>query len=160
MSMYGKEVVIDGIRCGIVIRGTQNGNYNCIFEREFATLEQLEAINWAQPTFTDKKNSCILPEGYGFEVKNISYSSATKSFTVEIATGKQFLGDVTDYVNQVEELNQQIDAKNAEIAEKNSTITELTNANTALNEQLIQAVAEKESVEKEDTGTEEVVESK
>lgn len=146
MSMYGKEVVIDGVRCGIVMRGTQNGTYLCIFERDFASIEQIEAINWTQPTFTEKKDHCILPDGYGFELKTITYSSITKSYTAEIATGKQYLGDVTDYVNQVEELNQQINAKNEEIAQKDSTIQELTSANTSLNEQLIQAISNQENV--------------
>lgn len=150
MAMYSKKIKIDDIICGIIMRGVSNGIYECTFEREFASIEQIEAINWAQPTITGGKT--ILPEGYGFELQEIKYISSTKSYVAIIATQKQYLGDVVDMVSRNEELQATISEKNQTIAEqasqlaskeeelaaKNEQIELLSTANTELNEQIIQ----------------------
>ena len=89
MSMYGIEAHICGVPCAMVLRGSANGHYQAVFERERASLEEIEAINWAQPVI---EGSCLLPVGYGFTVEDISYSSNTRSYTVSLKVAEQFLG--------------------------------------------------------------------
>ena len=113
MSLYGTKIKIDGIPCGLVMRGIANGSYQAVFEREYATLEQLEAINWAQPSIL---GDCPLPTGYGFTVSDIKYSASTKCYTVYLNTAKQFLGDVTGYVAQLEEMEDTVATQRKEIA--------------------------------------------
>lgn len=108
MSLYSKKAKIDGLELGLVMRGTDNGQYMIVFERECATLEQIEAINWEHPNL---EGDCILPAGYGFEVEGVTYSSSDKSYRVTVRVARQFLGDVTGYQEQIEDLrsrNEQI----------------------------------------------------
>ena len=44
MSMYGIEAHICGVPCAMVLRGSANGHYQAVFERERASLEEIEAI--------------------------------------------------------------------------------------------------------------------
>lgn len=37
MSLYGTKLQIGGVTCGIVMRGSGNGKYLAVFEREFAS---------------------------------------------------------------------------------------------------------------------------
>ena len=101
MSLYGNQIQIGGVTCGMVTRGSSNGRYLAVFEREFASLEGIEAIAWDKPEI---QGECILPQGYGFTVIGISYSSATRSYTVELQVAQQYLGDVAGYQTQVSEL--------------------------------------------------------
>ena len=78
MSLYGEKFKIGGLSCGLVLRGSANGEYRVVFEREYASLEQIEALEWDPPIL---EGECILPEGYGFMVKDIQYSAATWSTT-------------------------------------------------------------------------------
>ena len=126
MSLYGDKFKIGGLSCGLVLRGGINGEYRVVFEREYASLEQIEALEWDPPTI---EGECILPAGYGFTVKDIQYSAATRSFTVVLQVKEQYLGDVTGYQAQVAELqgvlqSQQntIDSQAAALAEQESTI--------------------------------------
>ena len=100
MSLYGDKFKIGGLSCGLVLRGGANGEYRVVFEREFASLEQIEALNWDPPAI---EGECILPAGYGFTVKDIQYSAATRSYHVVLQVGTQYLGDVTGYQAQVTE---------------------------------------------------------
>ena len=77
MSLYGEKFKIGGLSCGLVLRGSANGEYRVVFEREYASLEQIEALEWDPPIL---EGECILPEGYGFTVKDIQYSAATRSY--------------------------------------------------------------------------------
>ena len=81
MSLYGNKIKIGGVTCGLVMRGVSNGRYLAVFEREFASLEQIEAIKWDPPTV---EGDTILPAGYGFEVKRIEYDMGTRSYTVHL----------------------------------------------------------------------------
>ena len=94
MSLYGEKFKIGGLSCGLVLRGSANGEYRVVFEREYASLEQIEALEWDPPIL---EGECILPEGYGFMVKDIQYSAATRSYHVVLQVGTQYLGDVTGY---------------------------------------------------------------
>ena len=125
MSLYGNKIQIDGVSCGLVMRGSVNGQYLVVFERELATLEQVEAIHWERPTI---EGDCILPAGYGFTVSDIRYSDATRSYTVVLQVGKQYLGDVTAYQSQVAELESTVAQQRAELQEKDDTIAQLESA--------------------------------
>ncbi len=113
MSLYSKKAKIDGLTFGLVMRGAVNGQYIIVIERDCATLDQIEAVNWTAPTI---EGDCILPAGYGFEVEDIAYSSSDKSYRVTVQVAKQFLGDVTGYVAQVEELEEKLSAGKEQIS--------------------------------------------
>lgn len=125
MSLYGNKIQIDGVSCGLVMRGSVNGQYLVVFERELATLEQVEAIHWERPTI---EGDCILPAGYGFTVSDIRYSAATRSYTVVLQVGEQYLGDVTAYQSQVAQLESTVAQQRAELQEKDETIAQLESA--------------------------------
>lgn len=128
MSLYGETCKIGGLSCGLVLRGGSNGSYQAVFEREFASLEQIEALEWDPPAI---EGTCVLPEGYGFEVRDIQYSAAKRAYTVVLQVGRQYLGDVTGYQAQIQELQgtvqeqaATIQTQQAAIAEKEGTIAE------------------------------------
>lgn len=115
MSLYGNNIQISGVTCGMVMRGISNGKYLAVFEREFASLEDIEAIPWDKP---DIQGACILPAGYGFTVADIRYSAATRSYTVELQVAQQYLGDVAGYQAQVSELEETVAQKEATITQQ------------------------------------------
>ena len=140
MSLYGSKIQIDGVACGLVMRGGVNGQYLVVFERELATLEQVEAINWERPTI---EGDCILPVGYGFRVSDIRYSAATRSYTVVLQVGEQYLGDVTAYQSQVAQLESTVAQQKTELREKDETIAQLeSEGSQALKEELEAAYEE------------------
>lgn len=122
MSLYGTGVKIGGVTCGLVRRGTANGRYQAVFEREYASLEQIEAIDWTEPQI---EGECVLPAGYGFTVADIGYSAAEHSYTVELQVEEQYLGDVTGYAAQVAELTGTVAEKESVIQEQAETIQAL-----------------------------------
>lgn len=117
---FGERWIIDGVTAGpIRPHYPNNGHYSIIFEREYAFLEQIEKINWEKPAIRNisgRTNEPGLPEGYGFEVVKIEYNSSGRYYTVEVRTASQYLGDVTEYQEQIAKLE-------AAAAEKDSTIT-------------------------------------
>lgn len=117
MGLFGVCARIDGVPCGLIVRDpAANGKYQVVFERESASIEQIEAINWAAPSVEAKEGKgCPLPEGYGFEVVKITYDSNAWSYAVELKTARQYLGDVTGYQAQVEELTAGLAARQAEL---------------------------------------------
>ena len=119
MSMYGIEAHICGVPCAMVMRGPANGYYEAVFERERASLEEIEAINWVQPLV---EGDTLLPAGYGFTVENITYSSNTRSYTVSLKVAEQFLGDVAGFQAQVDELTADVASQVATIQEQEKTI--------------------------------------
>ena len=135
MSLYGSGIRIDGVPCGLVTRGSSNGQYLVVFERELATLEQVEAIHWAQPTI---EGDCILPAGYGFTVSDIQYSAAARSYTVVLQVGEQYLGDVTGYQSQVAELESAVARQEEENQKHEETIAQLENTVASQEEEIRQ----------------------
>ena len=119
MSLYGDKFKIGGLSCGLVLRGGTNGEYRVVFEREYASLEEIEALNWDPPTI---EGECILPAGYGFTVKDIQYSASTRSYHVVLQVGTQYLGDVAGYQAQVTELQGTIQEQAGTIAQQEETI--------------------------------------
>ena len=91
MSLYGNRCSIGGLSCGMVLRGAANGEYRAVFERESASLEEIEGIRWDRPQI---QGECILPAGYGFTVRDIQYSAPARSYTVVLQVAEQYLGDV------------------------------------------------------------------
>lgn len=137
--LYGKRWMIDGVPAGPINRCClSNGQYTVLFEREYATLEQIEGINWAQPTIQHiwpRGTEAGLPEGYGFEVVKIEYDSRCKTYQVTLKTASQYLGDVTGYQAQITELE-------AAAAEKDSTISAQAAQLAASEENLTAATAQ------------------
>ena len=128
MSLYGEKFKIGGLSCGLVLRGGTNGEYRVVFEREYASLEQIEGISWEPPVI---EGECILPAGYGFQVKDILYSAATRSYTVVLQVTEQYLGDVAGYRSQVEELQSTVAGQRTELQEKDETIARLKEEGSA-----------------------------
>lgn len=135
MSCFGQHWRIDGVIAGPISRGGGNGRYRVLIEREFAELPAIEAIDWTRPTIehlrADSPDEFGLPEGYGFQVEDITYDNAAKSYTVELQTERQYLGDVTGYQSQIEALQAAAVEKDAVIAEKDAAIQALEAAGTA-----------------------------
>lgn len=135
MSFFTKSWKFDGVQAAFVMRGSQNGRYLVKFEREFASLEDIEGINWTKPAIEHTNPQCPdefgLPVGYGFTVAGITYDSRTKSYTVELQVADQFLGDVTPYQEQIAQLESEAAEKDAAIAEKEAAIKALEAGGTA-----------------------------
>lgn len=130
MSLYGNRCSIGGVSCGIVLRGTANGEYRAVFEREFASLEDIEGIQWDRPQI---QGECILPAGYGFTVRNIQYSAANRSYMVILQVAEQYLGDVTGYQSQVADLESEIVQQKETIAQQAAALEKMNGAAAQLN---------------------------
>ena len=135
MSFFTKSWKFDGVQAAFVMRGSQNGRYLVKFEREFASLEDIEGINWTKPAIEHTNPQCPdefgLPVGYGFTVAGITYDSKTKSYTVELQVADQFLGDVTPYKEQIAQLESEAAEKDAAITETEAAIKALEAGGTA-----------------------------
>lgn len=122
MSRFGEHWKIDGVQAAFVRCSGANGRYWVLFERDNASIEDIEGINWKHPdvvhTDTRDPDEPGLPKGYGFDVIRITYDSNNRSYTVELQVAEQYLGDVTGYQTQIEELQ-------AAATEKDSTIAQL-----------------------------------
>ena len=66
MSLYGEKFKIGGLSCGLVLRGSANGEYRVVFEREYASLEQIEALEWDPPILEvkGKHEGPMFPQHY------------------------------------------------------------------------------------------------
>lgn len=120
MSVYGKQWRIDGVTAGPIIRHSPTGgHYSVLFEREYATIEEIEGIDWAKPVIQSigRARKPCLPEGYGFELVKIEYDSATRTYSAEVRVGSQYLGDVAGYQEHLAELDSKIAAQAAQLAE-------------------------------------------
>lgn len=122
MSIYSNSTKICGVPVGVIMRnGYATGEFTLVFERSMATLEQIEAINWAQPTVSGE-GANVLPVGYGFDLKDITYSHSDGAYRVTITVGQQYLGDVTGYQEQVAELTTTVEQQAGELAAKDAEI--------------------------------------
>lgn len=135
MSYFGKHWKIGGLIAGPISGGGVglNGSYSILFERaNGATLEGIEAIDWASPAIRRlpacPANEAGLPEGYGFQLGNIEYHHSTGHFEVTVATAKQYLGDVTGYQARIEELEGQAEALSGQVSEARTKEAELASA--------------------------------
>ena len=122
MSNLGIRWEIDGVPAAFITRSAVNGRYRITFERSEATLEQIEQINWSAPTLTHLSGSGQepgLPAGYGFVLADLRYQHANRIFIAELQTAQQYLGDVTGYQDEIQQLNQTI-RQQQEAAEQQS----------------------------------------
>lgn len=121
MSKLGTRWELDGVPAAFVTRSTVNGHYCITFERETASLEQIEQINWSHPAIrrlTDREDELGLPEGYGFELADIRYQHSGRYFVAEVRTARQYLGDVSGYQTQIAELSSQLAEQQAALETK------------------------------------------
>ena len=142
MGKLGIRWSIGGVGAAFITRGTANGRYCVTFERDTASLEQIEGIHWEAPELqrlTEHTEEPGLPEGYGFDLVDIRYDHGTRVFVAELKTASQYLGDVSGYQEQVRELE-----KTA--AEQNATLEAYVAETAAMTEGM--AAAYQEGVEK------------
>ena len=114
MSKLGIRWEIDGVPAAFITRGAVNGRYCVTFERAEATLEQIEQIHWTAPVLkriTESEDELGLPVGYGFELADLRYQHSGRIFIAELQTSRQYLGDVTSYQDQIQNLNETIQAQ-------------------------------------------------
>ena len=145
MGFFGKYWKIDGVTAAFITRGGVNGQYRVLFERENASLEQIEGINWTRPVIeklTDRDCEQGLPDGYGFEVVDITYANNTRSYTVTVQTAQQYLGDVTEYQAQVADLQAQVTALGGQITEAQAQAAAAEQAAAAREAELASAYEE------------------
>ena len=109
MSFYGKKWTIDGMLTGEVKRSGIK-EYTVRFEREFASIEDIEEINWAEPQIVKLgAEECPLPRG-SFDVVGIIYDYSKRAYEVTLRLKAEHYGDVSAYA--------------AELAETRATVTE------------------------------------
>lgn len=92
---------VDGIPCNPQ-RTNRNGIYHVYFDRKDATLDQIERIDWAHPTLVGTGDS--LPGNYGYQIDDIAYLHPYRRFAVRLKVLQQYLGDVTGYQAEIQEL--------------------------------------------------------
>ena len=118
MSKLGIRWEIDGVPAAFVTRGSANGRYCVTFERSEANLEQIEQINWCNPTVkrvTESSGELGLPFGYGFDLMDLRYQHSTQLFVAELQVAQQYMGDVSDYQVQIQHLAETIDQQSAQM---------------------------------------------
>jgi hypothetical protein len=118
MSKLGIRWEIDGVPAAFVTRGSANGRYCVTFERSEVNLEQIEQINWCNPTVkrvTESSGELGLPFGYGFDLMDLRYQHSTQLFVAELQVAQQYMGDVSDYQVQIQHLAETIDQQSAQM---------------------------------------------
>jgi hypothetical protein len=118
MSKLGIRWEIDGVPAAFVTRGSANGRYCVTFERSEVNLEQIEQINWCNPTvkrMTESSGELGLPFGYGFDLMDLRYQHSTQLFVAELQVAQQYMGDVSDYQVQIQHLAETIDQQSAQM---------------------------------------------
>ena len=133
---YSNNTTIDGVRCTVSpVGGLGSGKFRALFERELASLEQIEAIHWDMPQITG--DSAGLSEGCGYQVDDITYANSTHTYQVTFHLLAQYLGDVSGYQTRVSELE--------------ATLTETSNHVDQLEESLAGAQQEAQAAQAEVT---------
>ena len=118
MSKLGIRWEIDGVPAAFVTRGSANGRYCVTFERSEANLEQIEQINWSNPALnrmTESSSELALPFGYGFDLVDLRYQHSTQLFVAELQVSQQYMGDVSDYQVQIQQMTETIDQQSAQM---------------------------------------------
>jgi serine/threonine protein kinase HipA of HipAB toxin-antitoxin module len=132
MSKLGIRWEIDGIPAAFVTRGSDNGCYRVTFERSEANLEQIEQINWSNPAVkrvTESSGELGLPFGYGFDLMDLRYQHSNQLFVAELKVAQQYMGDVSDYQVQIQQLtetiNQQMVTANQQAAQMANMVADM-----------------------------------
>lgn len=135
MSLFGVHATIDGVPCGPVSTATSaSGTYHITFEREYASLEQIEGINWGKPEIVLTRNDCPLTPGCGYRLVRIQYDSCDRCFNAEVHMIEQYFGDITEYKRQVRELSGKVSELNSQLDEADETAISLYEALAAQSE--------------------------
>ena len=118
MSKLGIRWEIDGVPAAFVTRGSANGRYCVTFERSEASLDQIEQINWSNPALnrmTESSSELALPFGYGFDLVDLRYQHSTQLFVAELQVSQQYMGDVSDYQVQIQQMTETIDQQSTQM---------------------------------------------
>lgn len=118
MSKLGIRWEIDGVPAAFVTRGSANGRYCVTFERSEASLDQIEQINWSNPALnrmTESSSELALPFGYGFDLVDLRYQHSTQLFVAELQVAQQYMGDVSDYQVQIQQMTETIDQQSTQM---------------------------------------------
>ena len=138
MSKLGIRWEIDGVPAAFITRGSANGRYCITFERSEANLEQIEQINWSNPTLncvTEFSGEQGLPLGYGFDLVDLRYQHSTQLFVAELQVAQQYMGDVSDYQMQIQQLTEAIDQQKAAADQQSAQMADMvTDMETAYEE--------------------------
>ena len=112
---YSNNTTIDGVRCTVSpVGGLGSGKFRALFERELASLEQIEAISWDSPVIAG--DSAGLPAGCGYQVDDVTYAHSTRTYQVSFHVLEQYLGDVSGYQAQVAQLETDLEAAHEDTA--------------------------------------------
>ena len=112
---YSNNTTIDGVRCTVSpVGGLGSGRFRALFERELASLEQIEAISWDNPVIAG--DSAGLPAGCGYQVDDITYAHGTRTYQANFHVLTQYLGDVSGYQAQVAQLETDLEAAHEDTA--------------------------------------------
>ena len=112
---YSNKTSIDGVRCTVSPEGgLGSGKFRALFERELASLEQIEAISWDSPVIAG--DSAGLPAGCGYQVDDVTYAHSTRTYQVSFHVLEQYLGDVSGYQAQVAQLETDLESAHEDTA--------------------------------------------
>ena len=143
---YSNKTSIDGVRCTVSPEGgLGSGKFRALFERELASLEQIEAIHWDMPQIAG--DSAGLPAGCGYQVDDIAYDHATRTYHVAFHLADQHLGDVSGYQTRVAQLETDLAAAQEEASSAQAAAETAQQEITALEGTLATAQAGAEQAE-------------
>ena len=55
MSLYPNKIQVDGVPCGLILRGSANGTYLAVFEREMAEFLQIQLRSYQSYKGDDRR---------------------------------------------------------------------------------------------------------
>lgn len=140
-------VKVDGFIFDSVLEGyVGSGKYTLTASGKRVTKENIESIDWEHPTIENLSlyQACQLPQDYAYIFDDADYCLAQDKWTVKVHISRQLFGDVTQYQNQISNLNTTIAEKDATIDEKN---TSLNTVNSQLSEANAQIAAKDSEIE-------------
>ena len=143
---YSNKTSIDGVRCTVSPEGgLGSGKFRARFERELASLEQIEAIHWDSPQVSGDVS--LLPPGRGYLLDDIAYDHATRTYHVAFHLADQHLGDVSGYQTRVAQLETDLAAAQDEASSAQAAAETAQQEITALEGTLATAQAGAEQAE-------------
>ena len=143
---YSNKTSIDGVRCTVSPEGgLGSGRFRARFERELASLEQIEAIHWNSPQVSGDVS--LLPPGRGYLLDDIAYDHATRTYHVAFHLADQHLGDVSGYQTRVAQLETDLAAAQEEASSAQAAAETAQQEITALEGSLAAAQAGAEQAE-------------
>ena len=143
---YSNKTSIDGVRCTVSPEGgLGSGRFRARFERELASLEQIEAIHWNSPQASGDVS--LLPPGRGYLLDDIAYDHATRTYHVAFHLADQHLGDVSGYQTRVAQLETDLAAAQEEASSAQAAAETAQQEITALEGSLAAAQAGAEQAE-------------